>query len=167
MFNTLYAKVFRLLRKRSGLTQEELGDELGISRWTVGKIEAGRAWLDADREERFLELTRCSKEESCELLCQALSEDLGKRVGIDGSHGAYEPATALARVYAVLREYDASLPASMRRTLNKRIEITQLMGYVYDKNNADLVELAQDCREALAAIGKEKDDDEGHALIRA
>ena len=156
MFNALYPKVYRLLRERAGLTQEELSDELGLSRYSVVKVESGQAMLSEDQERRLLELARCTKEEFGEMLCQELSEYLDKRVGIDNSHGAYEPTTALAMAYALLREHGTSLPSHMRRTLNNRISTTQLMSYTYDKNNADLVELTQDCREALQVRQREE-----------
>ncbi len=149
MFNALVAKVYRKLRERAGLTQEELADELGISRYTVNKVESGRARLDEEQELRLLELAQCTKEECVEMLCEELSEYLDKRVGIDSDHRAYEPSTALAMAYTLLREQGTDLPSDMRRTLNNRINTTQLMGYAYDKNNADLVELTQDFREAL------------------
>ncbi len=149
MFNALYPKVYRQLRERAGLTQEELADELGISRFTVNKVESGRAHLTAQQEQTLLELAQCTKEEAGELMCEALSEYLDKKVGIQNDHGAYEPSTALAMAYAVLREFLEELPADMRRTLNSRINTTQLLGYAFDKNNADLVELVHDYREIM------------------
>ncbi len=166
MFNALYSKVYRLLRQRAGLTQEELGDELGISRYTVGKVEAGVARLKPEQEARLLELARCSKEESGELLCQALSEYLQKSVGIDDNHDAYEPATALAMAFALLHERGTGLSSSMKLTLERRIRTTKLLGVTCDQNNADLLGLVQDYREALAANDKEKGDDTCQFLTR-
>ncbi len=94
-------------------------------------------------------VAKCTREEFGELLCQALSEYLGKTFGPQNGHQGYEPSTALAMAFALLRENKANLPPNMRRTLNNRISTTQLMGYTFDRNNADLVELTEECREAL------------------
>ncbi len=149
MFNTLYPKVYRLLRERAGLTQEELGEELGISRYTVSKVEAGKARLTEDQEKTLLEIAECTREEAGELLCQALSEYLKKKVGIQNDQDVYEPTTTLAMASALLREHGANLPAIMRRTLSNWIDNIRLLGHTFDQNNADLVELIHDCREAL------------------
>lgn len=159
MFNALYPNVYRQLREMAGLTQEELGDALDISRYTMNKVEAGRAQLDQDQERKLFELAKCNKDEFGELLCRELSEHLGKKVGVDSGHGAYQPSTALAMAYALLRECGSNLPARTRRALNNRINTTQLLGLTYDRNNADLVELTEDCRETLTTAETRHDVD--------
>ena len=149
MFNALYPNVYRKLRERAGLTQAELGKALGINRYTVNKVESGRAQLDREQEEILLELAKCNREEFGELVCEELSELLDKRVGISSDHGAYQATTSLAKAFSLLREHESRIPAAMRRALNNRISTTQLLGLAFDKNNADLVELTQDCREQL------------------
>ncbi len=149
MINALQANAHKRLRRRAGLTQEELGDALGISRHTVRRVEAGSAQLSREQETILLELARCTREECGEVLCQELSELLERRVGILGGDGAYQPSTALATAFALLREHDADIPAAMRRALHNRIGTTQLLGLAFERNNADLVELIEDCRGEL------------------
>jgi len=149
MFNALYPNVYRKLRKRAGLIQEELGTALGISRYTVGKVEAGRAWYDDEQERALCRLANCGYVEFGELLCEELSKLLGKKVGIEDSDAAYVPSTALALANAMLREQGESFPAEMRQRLSNRISTTQFLGYAVDRNNAELVELTQECRVAL------------------
>ncbi len=150
MFNTLYPKVYQRLRERADLTQVELATLLGMSRYTVINVERGSSRLDESQERRLLEIARCSREEFCELVCQLLSALIEKPVGIQEDHGAYQPSTALSRAHALLRAHEAEIPTEMRRALNNRISTTQLMGLAFDKNNADLVELTQDCRDQLS-----------------
>ncbi len=149
MINALQARVIKRLRGRAGLTQEELGEALGTSRYTVRRVEAGTAQLSLEQEAILLELARCSRDECGELLCQELSGLLDKPVGIDGGHGAYQPSTALATAFALLREHESGIPAAMRRALHNRIGTTQLLGLAFERNNADLVELIEDCRGQL------------------
>ena len=149
MFNAIYPKVYQRLRERAGLTQAELATLLGMSRCTVINVECGRSQLDENQECRLVEIAQCTKEELGELLCQQLSAFLEKPIGIQADHGAYQPSTALARAHALLREHESEIPTAMRRALNNRINTTQLLGLAFDKNNADLVELTQDCREQL------------------
>ena len=150
MFNTIVPKVYQQLRERAGLTQAELGSFLGVSRHTVLNIESGRSRLDPRQERRLLDIAKCNRDEFGELLCGELSTFLGKNIGIRSEQGPYEPSTALAKAYALIREHSEGLPAAMRRALNNRINTTQLLGLAYEKNNADLVELTQDCREQLS-----------------
>lgn len=166
MFNTLYAKVCKQLRQRTGLTQEELGDEIGVCRSTVHKVEKARTRLSPDQEHKLFELALSTKEEFGEMLCKILSEMLGKRVEIDDDQDGYRPTTALAMAGTLLREHGASLPADKRRRLNRRITTTKLLSVTYEENNADLVELTEDYREALATLAKEKDDDSRPTSMR-
>ena len=149
MFNALYPNVYKRLRERAGLTQEELGNVLGVSRYTVNKVEAGRARLGEDQERKLFELAKCCKAEFGALICRELSDYLGKKIGSQNGHATYEPSAALQMAFALLDEHDSTMSDAMRRSLHNRINTTQLMGLAYDKNNAELVEYARDCRAKL------------------
>ncbi len=149
MFNAICPKVYQRLRERTGLSQAQFGNAVGATRQTIGKFEAGVAWPNEMQEKRILQVADCSKEEFAELVCEQLSKQVEKPVGIRESHGGYEPSTALARAYAVLRRPAARLPAGMVRALNNKINTTRLLSLAYERNNADLLELTQDCHEAL------------------
>lgn len=156
MFNAIIPKVYRRLRQRSGLTQGEMASALELSRYTMNKVEAGRAQLNGSQERQLLELARCSQEAFAELLCQQLSELLRRRVAIDSGPGSYEPSTALGRAHALLREHRETLPAALRRTLDSRINTAQLLGLAFERNNADLMELIEDCRQQVSQPAEER-----------
>ncbi len=149
MLNTINPPIYQLLRERTGLTQEALAVALGVNRATVSRYESGRAQPDKEREEKLLELAKCSKEELAELVCEQLSKLTGRRVGILESRGGYEPTTALAKAYAVVRDHAERLSNTLMRALNNKIGTTQLMGLTLERLNADLVELTRDCLEEI------------------
>ena len=145
MFNEISPRVYSTLRRRACLSQDQLGSLLNISRSKVIKVEAGRAQLDAECERKLMEVAGCSREEFAELACRQLSEVLQKQVRIRCDAGSYEPSTALARARQMLRDHALRIPAAMVRALNNRINSTQLLGLAFERNNADLEELARDC----------------------
>lgn len=149
MFNDICPDVFQQLRERTELSQEEFGRAVGATRFTVSKYETGRAQPDKAQEMKLLEVAKCSKEEFVELVCRRLSELIGKPVGIRQNHDGYEPTSALARAYALLRENASRIPAAMVRALNNKINTTRLLGLAFERNNADLEELTHDCEEEL------------------
>ncbi len=67
MFNTICPNVYKTLRKRTGLSQDEFGEALGASRYAVSKFEFGRAQPDPEQERLILELPSCSQIEFVEL----------------------------------------------------------------------------------------------------
>ena len=154
MFNAICPDVFQMLRERAGLTQAELADTLKVSRRTVMRFECGQAHPDKEQERRLRELAKCSNEEFAELVCKRLSQWIQRPVAIVASHGAYEPTTALARAYGVVREHAERLSGALLRALNNKINTTQLMGLAFDRHNADLMELTRDCLTEAATRGE-------------
>lgn len=149
MMNEIAPKLYQKMRERAGLTQTELGEAMGATRYTVSHFENGRTQLDKAQEQRLFQITQCTKIELVEMLCSVLSEWIGKPVGIRESYGAYEPTSALSRAFELLRENVTRLPAALLRALNNKINLTRLIGLAFERNNADLLELVQDCREEL------------------
>ncbi len=155
MFNTISPNVFQLLRQRTGLSQTDFGKRVGARRQTVSKFESGTAQPNKAQEMRILEVAKCSKEEFVELVCEQLSKLIDRPVGVRQSHHGYEPTTALAKANALVRKPVAGLPAVMARTLHNKIRTTRALGLAFESNNADLLELLEDCEDAT----EEKEDD--------
>jgi len=149
MFNEISPAVYSRLRERAGLTQAQLSSILGLSRATVINVELGRSQLHPDDERRLIELADCSREEFAELACQQLSVFLKKQVCIRQEAEIYEPTTALGRARKTVSDHGLSLPTTLMRALNSRIHSTQLLGLAFERNNADLEELARDCLEEV------------------
>ncbi len=156
MFNTICPNVFQQLRQRTGLSQTDFGKRVGARRQTVSKFESGQAQPSKEQEMRILETAKCSKEELVELVCEQLSELLGRPVQISEIDTGYEPTTALTKANALVRKPLSGPPAALIRALRKKIDTTRLLAITFESNNADLVELIRDCEDAL----KEKQDDD-------
>ncbi len=151
MFNTIYPNVYRILRKRTGLSQDDFGEALGATRYTVSKFETGRLFPDENQERRILELANCSQIDFVELVSEQLSQLIEKPVGLLKDHGAYEPTTALAKANDLLGKSSLKIQPVMARALQKRIRTTRALSFVFELNYEELVELTEYCHEASAS----------------
>ncbi len=149
MFNAIYAKVCKQLRLMAGMTQAQLGTALATSRMTVMRVESGRARFDKKQERRLKELAQCSDLEFAELVCDPLSELIGRRVGIHEGAGEYRPTTALAAGHALLNQHAAALCPKEVQALQDRITLTQHLELALEKSNAGLLGRVNDYRERL------------------
>ena len=147
MFNTLCPAVYKQLRLRAGLTQDQLASALATSRMTVVRFESGRARPDKHQEAKLKELAKCSDREAVELMCQKMSEMIGRRVGVLDNGDAYLPATALAAAYALLDEQSSELGPRRTRTLQRRIRLCQALETAIELANDWLMETVGDCRD--------------------
>ena len=145
MFTTLLPRIYRRLRTRADLTQEQLAAFLEISKSTVSRFESGKALPDSEQEKKLLEVCRCSKEQLAEMACEEWSKFLGKRVAIVSDH---RPATALGRARAVLDEHGPDIPDALRRVLRESVRDAELESLAFEGRSATLAELTEVCREA-------------------
>lgn len=56
-----YGPLLRATRESSGLTQEEMGEELGVSRTVITKMEQGKVGLQMDRGLDWFRITETQK----------------------------------------------------------------------------------------------------------
>ena len=149
MLNAICPAIYRQLRIRTGMTQEEFGAAIGCSRRTVARFESGCAQPDEKQEKKMLELARCTREELAEMVCAEVSAVIGKRVGIDESEIAYKPTTELARAYALLERHLDEISPPMVRALQNDIDATQLMGLAFESKRKGLKALTRECQDEL------------------
>ena len=149
MFNALCPAVYKQLRLRAGMTQVQLANALDVSRMTVMRFENGRSRPEKRQEEKLKELAKCSDEQFVELVCELLSAEIDRPVGILEGDGAYRPTTALAEAYALLHGHGADLRPEQTRALQLKISLTQFLEMAFAKNTAGLVELTKSCRDQL------------------
>lgn len=69
---------------------------------------------------------------------------IGKRVAIGAGDG-YRPSLPLARARQVAARLGPRLPGNRARVLNNQTHTNQLIGILYERSNADLEELVNDC----------------------
>ena len=77
-----FAEKLMTLRKARGLSQSELGAEIGVSRQTVSKWELGQSYPDFERLVRLSDYFECSLD--------ALVKDLDVTPVREGNHHAQE-----------------------------------------------------------------------------
>ncbi len=142
MFNTISPKVYKQIRERKGLSQAELGDDMGISRFRISNFENGKSKPSAEQEEHILELCDCSATEFSELVCEVLSE-------LFGSEDDEEPGSLVSRANWMLLSATGKLSGFMLRGLQRRITQLRVMRVTVDHFKADLQEHMYECRELL------------------
>lgn len=148
MFDTICPRVYKQLRLRAGMTQAQLGTGLDTSRMTVMRVESGRTRYDKQQEQRLKELARCSDLEFAELVCEPLSELIGRRVGLcEGNE--YRPTTALAAAQAMLNQQAAELRPEKIKALQDLIRAVQFLELAIERCNAYLLELVRRTRDRL------------------
>ncbi len=150
MFDTLCPVIYKKLRLRAGMTQDQLATVLNTSRMTVMRFEAGRARPNREQEARLKELAGCSDVAFVELLCEQLSREIGQRVGLFEDSDFYRPTTALAEAYALLDHHSADLGPRQVRALQDRISLSQSLETALGKSNAHLTSKIGECRDLLA-----------------
>ena len=52
----LFGQKVKINRLAKGLTQEELAEQIDVSRQTLSQIETGRRWLSANKIERIVKI---------------------------------------------------------------------------------------------------------------
>ena len=145
MFNKLLPPIYRQLRLRAKLSQAQLAVHLKCHRSTVNKWETGKARPDPEQERELLKLADCSQEELAEMVCEQMSEVIGKAVRIVEGGESYQPFSALAKARALRRKADGRVPQAMLRAFNNKIHTTQFLGLVFERSKADMEELGRDC----------------------
>ncbi|MCP3956928.1 MAG: helix-turn-helix transcriptional regulator, partial [bacterium] len=136
----------------AGLSQGQLATYLEVHRTTVIRWETGQGRPDLAQEQELLDLASCSSEQLAEMLCEGMSEDLGKPVRIGKDGGGYRPSTALAKGRAAIRKLGGEIPEIVARTLDNQVHTTQLIGLAFERSCSDLEQLADRCLE-----GEEQD----------
>ena len=101
MFDAICPAVYQQLRKRTGLSQAELADALGVHRNTVVRFESGNSHPSQAQMETLLKRAKCSREEFVELICEKMSELIDKRVGIHEGQVGFVPVTAIMIAYTL------------------------------------------------------------------
>ncbi len=149
MFDAICPKVYKQLRLRASMTQDQLGSALGTSRMTVMRVESGRARYDKHQEQRLKELAKCSDLDFAELVCQRLSERIGRRVGIYEGDDEYQPTTAVAAAQAMVSRQAARLQPAHISALRELIRIAQSLEIALENCNAGLLERIGRCRDYL------------------
>ncbi len=156
MFSDICPDVFRWLRERSGLTQQELSRKLAASKSTVHSWETGRSRLSSERERALLDVVQWSKEAWVELVCEKLSLYLGKRVAImPAGHERYRPTTPLAKAESLIRTYYPKIPDRLRNVLLSRIASVRSAGAQLERDNLELQEITVAC---LGVLGIETEE---------
>ncbi len=150
MFDAICPAVYKKLRLRAGLTQDQLAVALRTSRITVLRFESGRARPNKEQETKLKELARCSDVAFVELLCEQASKEIGRRVGLFEDGDTYQPTTALAEAYAVLDQHATELRPRQIRALQDWISLLQSLEMTLAKTNAGLVENTRECRDSLS-----------------
>ncbi len=158
MFSDICPDVFRWLRERSGLTQEQLGRQLAASKSTVHSWESGRSRLSSEKERALLDVVQWPKESWVELVCEKLSLYLGKRVGImPAVHERYRPSTPLAKAEAMIRTYYSKIPDRLRNVLQSHIASVRSRAAQLERENLELLEVTVAC---LGLLGIEAEEEE-------
>lgn len=157
MFSDICPDVFRWLRERSGLTQEQLGRMLAAGKSTVHSWESGRSRLSREKERALLDVVKWSKESWVELVCEKLSLYLGKRVAImPAVHERYRPTTPLAKAEALVRTFYPKIPTRLRNALQSRIASVRAGAAQLERENLELQEIIVAC---LTLLGIEADEE--------
>ena len=156
MFNTISPKVYKRIRERKGLSQSELGDEIGVTRYTISNFENGKSKPTAEQEELVLEVCDCSTLEFAEMVCEELSVVADAPVGFRSREGGNGPGTLLSRANWLLLDATGKLSGRMLRGLQRRITQLRLIGVTFDHFNIDLEEHMQECREEMKRQEGEK-----------
>ena len=157
MFSDICPDVYRWLRERSGLTQQQLGRKLAASKSTVHSWESGRSRLSPERERALLDVVQWPKEPWVEIVCEKLSLYLGKRVAImPARHERYRPTTPLAKAEALIRTHYPKIPDRLRNVLLSRIASVRSGGAQLERENLELQEITVAC---LGVLGIETDEE--------
>ncbi len=157
MFNDICPDVFRWLRERSGLTQEQLGRELAASKSTVHSWESGRSRLSPQRERDLLDVVQWPKESWVELVCEKLSLYLGRRVTImPAVHERYRPTTPLAKAEALIRTHYSRIPERLRNVLQNRVASVRSNAARLERENLELQEITVSCLGVLGIAADEE-----------
>jgi len=142
MFNTISPKVYKRIRERKGLSQTELGDELGVTRFTVSNFENGKSKPSAELEDLILEVCGCSVPEFAELVREELAE-------LSDSEDREKQGSLLSRANRLLLDATGELSGFMLRGLQRRITQLRVMRVTVDHFKSDLQEHMYECRELL------------------
>ncbi len=156
MFDAICPAVYQQLRKRTGLSQAELSDALGVHRNTVVRFESGNSHPSQAQMKTLLKRAKCSREEFVELICEQMSELIDKRVGIHEGQVGFVPVTAIMIAYTLLQMPVASSTA-IGQELAEKIDTARMLAQVFDRFCAELMELNRKCREQM-----KRDDGESH-----
>lgn len=148
MFDTLCPAIYKQLRLRAGLTQARLATALQTSRMTIMRFESGRARPEKEQEEKLKQLAGCSDVQFAELLCEQLSERIGRRVGLQEG-AAYQATTALAAAYRLLERHSTRMCPEQIQALQEKISLTQFLELALKKCNTSLARHIRRCRDRL------------------
>ena len=153
MFDALLPPLYLQLRIKSGLSKTKLASRLGVSRFTVANYESGATRPDAEWERRLIEAAECSPAELAQMVCDQLADLIDRPVVIlePQEREPETPPTVLERADRTAREVKRFISESMFRTLANAIYANRHLELLYQRQTADLDDLAADCR---AAAGK-------------
>ena len=92
MINELQTRLYTALRKAAYLTQAELGAAAGLSRRIIQAIENGTKLPTEEEEAAIWAATHATQLLVGEILCELMSELIGRRVSIHSDQQKFCPA---------------------------------------------------------------------------
>ena len=152
MINELQTRLYLLLRDTAGLTQAELGAASGLSRRTIQRIETAERLPTRDEEEAIQMATDSTDLFLAELVCQVLSQLLGRRVSIGADETGYRAATPEAELNELLRVAQPKMRRERWWAWKERVGRFKALGQLHETQGlADVRDLAAEvkalCRE--------------------
>ncbi len=158
MIKKLMTEIFTRLREDAGLTQTDLGLLSALSRRRVQRVEKGERLPTEEEEEAILVATDSTRLSLVELICKALSDELGRRVTIVAEEVGYQAATPegeLAQLMALA--YEKKMPRDRWWVWKERVGRLKTLAQVYEvQGYADVRDLSAEvealCRQEEAEM---------------
>ncbi len=132
MMHLLLSDVYRALRDRAGLSQEQLAEDSGCARRTIQRVELGESAPSPAQATAIAAATGCSDLLLAELLCKAMTGRLGQRVAILPKSG-YEPGTPLGEAAELLHQNQSTMPRDQWRSWMERLSRIRTLAAVLDQ----------------------------------
>ena len=154
MIFKVQAAVYSWMRDSAGLTQRQLAKATGIARRTIQRIERCRRPPTREEEALIVEATASSPLLIGELMCKALSEELGRRVSMSADDPRdYRPATPDGEAHELLRSYREWMPRDLWWSLMERLSRVDALGLWVQHERLAIVR-------DLRVLGRELDREE-------
>ena len=149
MLNNVLPPFYRMLRRRTGLSQGELAKRVGACRTSVSQWENGKARPDPETERKLVELARITRDEIGEVLCEGIGNELKKEVSIGEELAGCRPSITVRRARRLVQRAKGNVPKGLLRIFRNQIHAAEAQGLSYDRAQSDLDDAADLVREAM------------------
>ena len=149
MLNNVLPPFYRMLRRRTGLSQKELAKRVDACRTSISQWENGKARPDPESEKKLIGLARITQDEIGEVLCEGIGEELKKEVSIGEELAGCRPSISVRQARLLAQHANGRAPKGLLRVFRNQIHAAEERGLSYDRAQTDLDDVAELVREEM------------------